>query len=136
MWYCKNACRVNSILFCDFVNTNIKLHCSIIEGIVVCSDGLAYEHQWNLIRDDRNNCEYIDVTMDAIASDDERNTEKKYYEMLEHSVDEMIEKIAKQQPLFSKEVHNAISEYYEKHPEKESYYREGKRAVDRGYTTR
>ena len=136
MWYCKNACHVNSILFCDFVNTNTKFHCSIIEGIVVCSNGLAYEHQWNLIRDDCNNCDYVDVTMDTIASDNERNAEKKYFEMLEHNMDEMIERITKQQPLFSKEVHDAIDEYYKKNPEKESYYRKGKLLVDRGYTTR
>lgn len=132
MCYCNNACHVNSILFCDFVNTNTKYHCSIIEGIVVCSDGLAYEHQWNLIRDDCNNCEYVDVTMDAIASDDERNAGKKYFEIVEHNMDEMIEKIAKQQPLFSKVVHAAIDEYYQKNPEKESYYREGKLLADRG----
>lgn len=41
-----------------------------------------------------NNCEYIGVTMNAIASDNKRYAEKKYYEMLEHSMDEMNEKIA------------------------------------------
>lgn len=130
LWYCKNACHVNSILFCAYVNTNTKLHCTIIEGIVECSDGLAYEHHWNRIHDDNNNAAYVDVTMDAIASDNERNAEKKYFDMIEHNMDEMIEKIAKREPLFSKEVHNVIDEYYKKHPEKESYYKEGKQAVD------
>lgn len=130
LWYCKNACHVNSLLFCNLINTITKLHCSIIEGIVICNDGLAYEHQWNLIRDDNNNTEYVDVTMDAIASENERNAEKKYFEIFEHNMDEMLGKIAEGKPLFSKEVHNAIDEYYKIHPEKESFYREGKRAVD------
>ena len=42
LFYCKNACHVNSILFSEFINTTTPYHCSVIEGIVVCKSGLAY----------------------------------------------------------------------------------------------
>lgn len=130
VFYCKNACHVNSILFSEFINSTTSYHCSVIEGIVVCKDGLAYEHCWNLIRDDDGDLEYVDVTMDAIATDSEREVEKSYYEIIEHEMEEMIEKIANKQPLFTQETHHAIDEYYAEHPEKEAEYRKGKEMVD------
>lgn len=131
LWYCKNACHVNSILFGDFIKETTPYSCSIIEGIVICKDGLAYGHQWNLIRDENSGeSQYVDVTMDAIASDEEREAEKTYYELIEHTQEDMISKIANREPLFSKETHDAINAYYKEHPEREAYYREGKRFVD------
>lgn len=131
VFYCKNACHVNSVVFCEFINSTTTYHCSVIEGMVVCKDGLAYEHYWNLIRDDNGELEYVDVTMDAIATDSEREVEKSYYEIIEHEMQEMIEKIANKQPLFSGETHKAISDYYAEHPEKEAEYRKGKEMVER-----
>lgn len=135
LYYCKNACHVNSILFAEFVNSTTKYHCSIIEGMVVCSNGLAYEHYWNLIRNDNGDTEYVDVTMDAIATDAEREVEKKYYEIKEHEMNELIQKIANKQSLFSKEVHQAIDEYYVEHPEREAEYRKVKQVVDENIVT-
>lgn len=131
VFYCKNACHVNSIVFCEFINSTTSYHCSVIEGIVVCKDGLAYEHCWNLIRDDKGEQEYVDTTMDAIATDSEREVEKSYYEIIEHEMEEMIEKIANKQPLFTQETHHAIDEYYAEHPEMEAEYRKGKELVER-----
>lgn len=103
LWYCMNACHVNSILFCDHIKETTPYTCSIIEGIVICRDGLAYEHQWNLIRDDNTGTrQYIDATMDAIASDEERETEKSYYELKEHTQEEMIERISNGEPRFQR----------------------------------
>ena len=69
--------------------------------------------------------------MDAIATDSEREVEKSYYEIIEHDMQEMIEKIANKQPLFSGETHKAINDYYAEHPEKEAEYRKGKEMVER-----
>ncbi len=129
--YCKNACHINSILYSAFIRQMTPYSCSVIEGIVICRDGLAYEHQWNVIRDDNSGeRQYVDVTMDAIASDEEREAEKTYYELIEHTQEELIAKIANKEPLFSKETHNVIDAYYKEHPEWEAYYREGKRVID------
>lgn len=67
--------------------------------------------------------------MDAIASDYERAMEKKYFAVKELSKEEMMKRIANEQPLFSKETHLAIDEYYAAHPEKETEYRMGKREI-------
>lgn len=130
VYYRQNSCHVNSILFCDYINTMTQYHCSIIEGMVIHEDGLAYEHFWNRICDDNGVEEYVDVTMDAIATAAERNAEKRYYEIKEHEIDELIVKIANNQRLFTEETHKAINEFYAAHPEKEAEYRKGKAMVD------
>ena len=131
LWYCRIACHVNSILFSNLINSQSDLiHSSIIEGIVICEDGLAYEHMWNLIQTNTNDIEYVDVTMDAIASDIERRTGKKYYKLFEYSQDDLIRKISRKESLFSKEVLSAIQSYYMVHPDMEEVYRKGKQTID------
>lgn len=131
LYYSKGGCHVNSILLCeDIMKNNPQYHCSVVEGIVVCKDGLAYEHYWNLIRDDQNNLHYVDITMDAIASDYERDTEKTYFVINELDQEVLKEKIVNKRPLFSDDVHKAINEYYKKHPEKEAEHSVGKLIVD------
>ena len=131
LFYSKGGCHVNSILLCDdIMKNNQQYHCFVVEGIVVCKNGLAYDHCWNLIRDDQNGLHYVDITMDAIASDYERETEKTYYVINEFERDVWKEKIVNKQPMFSDDVHRAINEYYAKRPEKEAEYRAGKIAVE------
>ena len=53
--------------------------------------------------------------------------------MIEHSLEEMIGKISessKKNPLFSQIVHDAVMEYYHKHPEKKGKYEEGVKKVN------
>lgn len=130
LFYRKNACHVNSILFSDFIYSKTKYNCSIIEGIVVRDDGFAYDHFWNLIRDDKGGTEYVDVTNDAIGTEKEKNAGKTYYEIKEYGIDELVEKIKNKEPLFSDEVKKALKNYYNEHPEKEEEYRKGKQAVE------
>ena len=130
LYYSKSGCHVNSILLCDDITSNNDYSCSIIEGIVVCADGLAFEHYWNVIRNEEDEPHYVDVTMDAIATDAEREMGKRYYVVRELNKEQLEEKIANEQPLFSKDTHDAIDAYYKEHPEREAYYREGKRIVD------
>ena len=130
LFYSRGGCHVNSILLCDDIVSNNPYLCSIIEGMVICDDGLAFDHCWNVIRDDENETHYVDVTMDAIATDVEREMGKRYYVIREHTKDELEKKIANEEPLFSVETHEAIDEYYKKHPELESFYRDGKQTVD------
>lgn len=69
--------------------------------------------------------------MEVIATDAEREAEKVYYELKEHEIEELIEKITNRQPLFTQETHQTIDEYYVAHPEKEEEYRRGKIEVER-----
>ena len=130
LFYARNACHMNTILLCEDVESANDYHCTIIEGIVICGNGMAFEHCWNVIRDGKNVLHHVDVTMDAIASDAEREMEKKYFAIQELSKEEMVSRIANNQPLFSEKTLQAVNEYYAAHPEKEEEYRRGKEVVD------
>lgn len=131
LYYSRGGCHVNSILLCEDITSSNDYSCSIIEGIVVCNDGLAFEHYWNVIRDEENEPHYVDVTMDAVATDAEREMGKRYFVIRELRKEELEKKIANNEPLFSEETHKAIDDYYKEHPEQEAYYREGKKLVNR-----
>jgi hypothetical protein len=130
LFYSRGGCHVNSILLCDDITSNNDYSCSIIEGIVICDNGLAFEHYWNVIMDEESVAHYVDVTMDAVATEAEREMGKRYFVIREREKEEVEEDIANEQPLFSKETHDAIDVYYKEHPEWEAYYREGKQLVD------
>lgn len=130
LFYSRGGCHVNSILFCDDITSNNDYSCSIIEGIVICNNGMAFEHYWNVIIDEEKETHYVDVTIDAIATDAEREMGKRYFVIRERGKEEVEENIANEQSLFSKETHAAIDKYYKEHPKWETYYREGKRVVN------
>lgn len=130
LFYSRGGCHVNSILLCDDITSNNDYSCYIIEGIVICDNGLAFEHYWNVIMDEEGVAHYVDVTMDAVATEAECEMGKRYYVIREHGKEDVEDSIANEQPLFSEETHAAIDDYYKEHPEWEAYYREGKRLVD------
>ena len=136
LFYQKNACHVNSIIFSDFINNgNGELHCSVIEGIVINEDGLAYGHFWNKLNDSEGNIQYTDVTMDAIVSADEQALKKTYYIMSERNVDDLLNLIKTRDDLFSDKVTNAVSDYYDNHPDQRERFEGLKNTLSKGQTT-
>lgn len=72
----------------------------------------------------------MDVTIDTMATDAERDAVKTCIEIKEHEMDELIKKIANKQLLCTNETHLAFDEYCTSHPEKEAEYRKRKKVVD------
>jgi hypothetical protein len=117
MFYHLGECHQNSMVAAEKITNGVES--KIVEGLVLCQDGLLFEHFWNRVGDDD-----FDVTLDVIASETERNMPKEYFEYKTNSLDEM-----KNRNTFSVDVNNAIIEYYNIHVElKERYneYRKGR----------
>lgn len=114
--FMKNNCHQNSIIAAKTINC---LNCEnkIVEGVVRCEDGFLFEHYWNTVIAPNESSDY-DVTLDVIASEEEKNTPKKYFEYKTFSISEMELK-----GNFSQEIEDMIWDYYEKTPtHKDRYY--------------
>lgn len=121
--YKRNACHMNSryaaifVLYPDCENR-------IVEGIVICEDGLCFEHFWNRVCSEKEEADF-DLTLDVIGSDHEKCTPKKYFEYKTYKVSEM-----RTDNSFSIEMNDIVVDYYRRYPEHKERYFQLKAQID------
>jgi hypothetical protein len=116
----KNHCLENSILFAQQMKGN-GITKEIVEGLVMNDNGLTYWHYWNrfkwsdIVLDN-------DVTLTVIASDEERDTPKTYYELQSYPLGQIHNIRASFRDGYSEDLHTVIDYYYQVNPEQKEQY--------------
>jgi hypothetical protein len=109
--YQRNNCHKNAIIAPDKIKYNDAEE-RIVEGVVLCDDGYLFEHFWNRVffKIKKESADF-DITLDVIASDEEKEMKKTYYEYANYSSQEM-----NNHNSFSPEINEIISDYYRDYP--------------------
>lgn len=114
LYYQSDESHVNSLLFANnFSKIWSKIEIKIVEGIVVMTDGLAYERFWNhIVQDDGDT--YFDVTLDCFDKPISQAKIRRYYIVNEYNIEEMFERMFAND-VYSEIVKNYLSLYYKAH---------------------
>lgn len=114
LYYKPSASHVNSFIFANYLTKiSAKNDVKIVEGIVVMTDGVAYECFWNhIIQDDGDY--YYDVTLDSFDKPISQAKIRRYYIVSEYSIEEMIKRLCIK-GVYSEKVKMDLRLYYETH---------------------
>ena len=103
--------HANAILFdTEIGKQGTDISHSIIEGMVVDEDGLAYNHFWNKLKQGKKT-QYIDITFQCFGTLFEQSVDKAYYPIHEITSTELISKIVEGGSLYSEESMAVLGEY-------------------------
>jgi ferredoxin-thioredoxin reductase catalytic subunit len=115
-------------LYAGQINEEIKKE--IVEGLVINEDGLAYWHYWNRFIWG-NQTEDRDITLTVIASQEEIDTPKTYYELQSYPLKQIKNKSELFQNGCSEELDSIIEDYYSKNPEQKERYNKSKSLLNK-----
>ena len=120
--YGRNNSHINSLLFDkEIADQNKDLLHTIIEGIVIYEDGLAYIHYWNKLKQG-NNTLIIDTTLQCFGTLFELSVDKAYYPINEITTETLAERVIGGKNLFSDNCSSLIDEFYKTYPNKKEKY--------------
>lgn len=109
--YEKKHSHTNSLLFASMLrkqypNTEVK----ISEGIVVMTNGFAYEHFWNHITQ-KDGEKFYDITLDCFETTISKAKVRRYYVVNEYKIEDIIKRIDTHD-IFSNNVKHYLNLYY------------------------